>query len=123
MKKYVWILLLLIPFFWLAWGLTAKEQGNLAWGNIVTIMDEPSAVIFGLPGPGTYVGIRDGMALPAVRGGLKLIFTFADPSLGFRALTSRIFWTMDGYIFYGTVLIWLLGIFLLIFKRRKKSNS
>ncbi len=37
MKRHLWIPLLLIPLFWVVWSLTAKDQGDLAWGDIITV--------------------------------------------------------------------------------------
>ncbi|MDP1892258.1 MAG: hypothetical protein Q8K55_15320 [Gemmatimonadaceae bacterium] len=123
MKRYSIILLALIPIFWIVWGVTAKEQGSLMWGSLVTVEDSSSAALFGLTAPGAYVGTRNGTALPAVRGGLKLIFTLSDPGLGARAIRRRAFKTPAGYVFVATAMLWLLAIGAYVVASRKAPNS
>jgi hypothetical protein len=103
-------LVVALPLVLLVWALTAKEEGNMAWGSVVTVGDQPSADLFGVPRPGAYVGTQRGAALPAVRGGLKLILTVEDPALGMRALTSRLFTGIEGVVVAAGLLLWVLCV-------------
>ena len=124
-KKILWTGFILIPVFWLVWSLSAKAQGtgSVGWGTIVIVKDQETADIMGFKKPDTYLGTRDGKNFTAVRGGLKLIFTFSDIGFGFKALKSGIFSFPDGYIFVGTFFLWLLTIILLIFRRKRKTQE
>jgi hypothetical protein len=123
MKRVLWGVALAILVFWVVWGVTAREQGNMGWGNLVTVRDVASAKLFGLDKPGAYVGVKSGKALPAVRGGLKLIFTFEDWELGFRALGHRMFVGVDGAIFTATLSLWILALAALLVIRTRATRQ
>ena len=74
----------------LVWVFTAEVSapGGFAYGTILTLEDEGSAKVFGAPGPGVYVANRRGKLLGAVRGGLYMILSQENPSLGFRAVKA-----------------------------------
>jgi hypothetical protein len=95
----------------------------MAWGSLVTVADVESAQLFGLDKPGAYVGMKSGKALPAVRGGLKLILTFEDPALGFRALSHRMFTGAEGFIFTATLALWILAIAALVVLRVREKPA
>lgn len=123
MKRACQVVALLVLLFWIVWGLTAKEQGNLAWGNLVTVADVESARLFGLEKPGAYVGLKNGKAISAVRGGLRLVLTLQDPALGFRAISHRMLTGAEGYTFTGTLAVLAVSLTgLVVIKVREKPS-
>ncbi len=123
-KKIFRILVFAIPLVLITWALTAKEYNtNIPWGCIITMMDKGSAKLYGLEKPGTYVGTRNGNAVTAVRGGLKLIISFQNPKLGMRAVSSKMFSSGNGLILTGSLVLWIISIILLFFPRKKKEEK
>lgn len=125
MRTILWVLVIALPLALVVWALTAKEEGNMGWGNVVHVQDQPSADLFGLPRPGAYVGTQRGTALPAVRGGFKLILTFEDPALGTRALKAHLFTGSEGVVVIAAFLLWLvsLGLLAWLAARRRKTTA
>lgn len=132
-RNWLTVYLIAVASVWslvVVWALTESEppQGRGYYGNVMTLMDQSSADLFGVAAPGIYVVNKNHKPVTAVRGGLGMIirgvFTGdgSQASVGWRGLSKGLTRTASGIFLLGVVVASVAGFFAALFLRLRKPR-